>query len=768
MTEAKNRRLDIYCLIFLGTLVVIFFGRVIYSFQTLFGSDFILYFYPIKSFVADYVFADGKLPFWNPFQFSGIPFISNIQASMFYPLGLLFYLMPIGIAYLWTVVIHCICGSIFMYLFARSLSINRAGSLLAAVIFTYNGYFMAHLYAGHLSFVQNYIWIPLIFLCLLQFINTLRFKWAVLAGLTLGVQILGGFPQIAFYTILATLAFGLFRMVTALRVKAVGTVKHTGIGLGIMLTIGFSLAAIQLIPTLQFIELSGRSGGVPYWFAVSDSLHPAQLISLLIPDFFGNPLDNTYLLSPKDWHFWETCGYVGILPIGFLFMQTPKDSALRRTRLFFAALVIMSLFLALGKYNPIYPLIYRLPGFGSFRIPAQILFLFTFSISILSGMALHQLEHVGHSVSGLPKGLILFFIIGSLGAVFLFFSDYFADRLFQLFFMAMEGRPVADSLIAKVSEKTDAALNRFALFFFSGLLLFVFARKGNMKRPFFKVAVLALVVIDLGLYSAPFVKPYPLVFPEVKKEITRQLKKEAGLGRAVISGNFFTPNDALSYYFQAINGYDPLILGRYIMYLQASQNLPLVKEVLVSNFLQRYDHKFLRMLNLTHILGDQGITRVGFSLPRAFLVNRAIVKPATEILDFMKSDGFDPRTTVVLEPEHRSFLWPQTSTESLQGSCTITEYGYETIKMNCTSNQQCYLVMSEMHYPGWEATVDGKPAPVLRGNYLFRVIPLKQGKHEVEMRFVSRPFQAGMIISVFTLFGSAAFLLVVKKRTKRI
>ena len=210
VTKFRQRFWDVFPFVILMISALIIFSKVIFSGKPLYGSDFVLYFHPAKNFIRDQVLAHGALPFWNPYQFSGTPFISNIQASMFYPLGILFYAMPAEYAYGYTVIIHCILGSIFMYVFIRSLSINKTGAFTAAIIFTYNGFFMGHLYAGHLTFVQNYIWIPLIFFYVNKFLNTRQAKYAVSAGLFLGIQILGGFPQIAFYTILAILAVGIF------------------------------------------------------------------------------------------------------------------------------------------------------------------------------------------------------------------------------------------------------------------------------------------------------------------------------------------------------------------------------------------------------------------------------------------------------------------------------------------------------------------------------------------------------------------------------
>ena len=192
-------------------LVLLWFGKIILSGKVLFGMDVVLQFYPWKKFIFDHLWSNGSLPFWNPYLFSGIPFVTNIQASMFYPLGFLYYVLPPESAYTYSTILHCILGSVFMYAFMRTVPVSPAGSILSAVIFIFNGFFMGHLYAGHLTFVQTYIWIPIIFLFLYRFIQTNDYKNAVISGLLLGIQILGGFPQIAFYTILGVLLFGLYK-----------------------------------------------------------------------------------------------------------------------------------------------------------------------------------------------------------------------------------------------------------------------------------------------------------------------------------------------------------------------------------------------------------------------------------------------------------------------------------------------------------------------------------------------------------------------------
>jgi uncharacterized membrane protein YfhO len=62
-----------------------------------------------------------------------------------------------------------------------------------------------------------------------------------------------------------------------------------------------------------------------------------------------------------------------------------------------------------------------------------------------------------------------------------------------------------------------------------------------------------------------------------------------------------------------------------------------------------------------------------------------------------------------------------------------------------------YLVLSEVWYPGWQATVDGIPTPVLRANYAFRAVRLEPGEHQVHVTFVPRSWRLGVAVSGLTL-----------------
>lgn len=759
MLDRKSAIKEGIPLLILILCVILFFSKVLFSGKALYGSDFVYQFYPWKKFVYDSLRSNGSIPLWNPYLFSGIPFISNIQASMFYPLGFLYYLLPPDVAYGYSTALHCILGSIFMYAFLRSLSVSTWGSFLSSVIFTFNGYFLGHLYAGHLSFVQVYIWIPLIFFFMWRFLQRDSYRYALLSGLALGVQILGGFPQVAFYTILGLALFALYAGISMARSRDLRRAVRSVLGFLVIAVIGFALASIQVIPTMEFAMLSTRAGGVSYGFATYDSLHPKELLSFLVPYIFGSPVDGTYWRSEEVWHFWETCGYVGILPFFLAFLGSRKDRP-GRVRFFFLGLILLSLFLALGKYNPLYPLVYRLPGFNSFRIPAQIIFLYVFGIAVLSGLGLDRalgggwkLEKSRTCLLVLLGALLLVLIVGITG--FRYATFFYLFRFFAI-------DPIRDAQLVGLFERVSHSVFQSALIFLVVAVLLWILGKRRLRQGIFIGLISSLLVADLFLFGSEFIATYDFKTAPEKEQVLAQLPQNPAQGRVITSNDLFQVNDGLRYRFPSVLGYDPLILRRYVEYVLAAQNLDGRHPEGIVNLARIKDPeaKLIGLLNARYLVSPKGVGVLKDRVPYANLVSQSVVKASEEILPFMKGDEFDPRSMVVLERgvEEKAMIPKERSRES-GSSWSVVAYGNDELKIRVKTKKPAYLVLSEIFYPGWRAEVDGKDVDVLRGNYVFRVLPLEAGEHDVRLYFVSWPFRIGAVVSLITVLLSLVLLL---------
>ncbi len=766
MPQYRPRVSELFPIFLLVVSVLIFFGKILYSGNPLFGSDFIHQFYPWKKFMYDHVWSHGSLPFWNPYLFSGTPFIANIQASMFYPPGLLFYIMPTQYAYGYTIIFHCMLGSIFMYVFVRSLSVNKMGAVLSSIIFTYNGFFMAHIYAGHLTFVQNYVWIPLIFYYLHKFLKTLHPRHAILAGLFLGVQILGGFPQIAFYTILGGLLYTFHSVCIRFKREGGRHVPKVALGMVAVLAVGFSLAALQLVPTYEFSQLSTRAGGVSYEFATFDSLPPRNFITFLMPDFFGVPATRTLWISDETWTFWEYCGYVGLCAL-ILPAITIKRIVADRVGIFFVFMFGMALFLALGKHNPLYRLIYHLPGFHHFRIPAQILFLYVFSMAVLAGMGLHHLTDgkaypTAHRMVALC-GLLIFLIL----AIWVHIHPY---SFFYVLFKYAEPTGMTVNQAGQVQGIVTQAILRGSGIFLLIIIVRGIHRKGLASYATTGGLLILISMADIGSFALPLVRTVNLDPSPNQVDLIRQLKLDGDIYRAVVNNGCFPANAGLWYRFQDIQGYDPLILRRYMQYVNKSQHLPPDNGVVNMQYIRDMENPLIDMLNLKYVIdcGSNRIVRRSTFLPRAYVVHQAVVKDVEEILDFMMGQDFDPLKTAVFSSQsNASGMATQSTHGKAKETCRVLSYTGDEITIDVDLYTPGFLVISEINYPGWQVFVNGRKENLLTANYLFRSVPLSAGKHTVRFVFNPVSFKIGSIVSVASLAGVVIGLLVFGRSKRR-
>jgi hypothetical protein len=141
-------------------------------------------------------------------------------------------------------------------------------------------------------------------------------------------------------------------------------------------------------------------------------------------------------------------------------------------------------------------------------------------------------------------------------------------------------------------------------------------------------------------------------------------------------------------------------------------------------------------------------------LPRVWLVGEAQAVDGEEALRRIRGEGehpFDPRSTALLEipPENLPALpggpIPPNSTAKL------VSYEDNRLAVDTVADSPTVLVLSEINYPGWVATIDGVKAPIHATDFLLRGVVLPAGSHRVEMRYTAPAARNGAIISVFSL-----------------
>jgi O-antigen/teichoic acid export membrane protein len=300
-------------------------------------SDLLLENYAWKKFIVESL-QQGQLPLWNPYLFTGVPFLAAGQHSALYPFSVLFYVFPIEYVYGWFVCIQLGIAGATMYAFTRTLGIGRLGALVAALTYEFSGFFVISLVFPMV--ISAACWLPLLLLCeekIIRSLGALRgdrdngniIAWIVMGAVGLCVSLLAGHVEIAYYNLLGMAFYGLWRIIQQLptskshlltpNLQPANDVVTSNfqppianlqppisnlqslvfsckviLVLAVTVAFGFALAAVQYVPLYELVSRSFRQGSQPYETIIGYAFPLKQIVTFFIPDFFGNPSHHTY------------------------------------------------------------------------------------------------------------------------------------------------------------------------------------------------------------------------------------------------------------------------------------------------------------------------------------------------------------------------------------------------------------------------------------------------------------------------------------------
>jgi hypothetical protein len=748
---------DALSLALLGGFCLFVFREILFQGHFLFGADFFTLHLGMKQFLYDQLHLHHTIPYWNPHVFGGIPFWAHLESTIFYPLGFLFWLMPPERAYGYTVLLHIYLSGAFMLLFCRSIGIRAAGAFVSALSFMFSGLMMATVYDGQMFRIQAFVWIPLIlFLLRRALLSDQPMFNAAMAGACWGIQILSGAPQDALYTLIATFLFTLFMWDWNLRSLSSGL--RPAKTLGILLLAGLGVAAVQIVPSYEFVRESVRGNLNNYSLVTMGSYPPEGIITWILPHFYGRFAADNYWVSGVPWSVPLYNLYVGILPVFLLLFVPYRESGTRRILVFALALAGLSFLMALGSNTPLYEFIVMLPGFDKIRAPAKIIILWVLAMAVLAGKGMDGLLSRSKVSLYRPMGVAFGILLAVLALdvalhaeralVLKFFSPFFLDQAIP------SKMNFAESLIQ--SEWHRCALLSGILFFI--VILWV---RGLLNRPLAATLLCGLLFMDLAYTNRGAVRHDDRVYTEaarVKEELARALNQDKSVFRVGSFKSGWGANFEMVLGYQNMGGYNPLLLQRYYEYLNQYQfyDRP-VPEGWIVFFYEEHENRILMdLLNVKYEISHETRT-LGLRetyLPRSFLVPRFERMAREEILDALIKPGFDPAQIVLLEKGTPEIKLPRSGKESRpnMGAVSIVSYRPDSIALSVHSISAALLFLSEVYYPGWKAYVDGHATEILRGNYLFRVLEVPEGQHEVRLVFDPWTTKAGTGITLLTLF----------------
>lgn len=749
----------------LAVMCAVFFWDVLWlpADRSIAGNDLTAQFLHWLRFAASSV-RQGRLPLWNPYLFSGLPFVANPQPALFYPPTWLALLVPATRAFAWIIVLHLWLAGGGMYVWLRAEGASVAGALFGGSVFAFSGYFFARVYAGHVGVITTGAWLPLILWIYRRAATRRSWKTALVGGLPTGLSILAGNTAFV-YVALGLVAYAAFWAWERWRKERSWQAAALPLaGAGIMLFVGLALAAVQLLPTAELAMRSTRQAGASYEFAARFSWPPGYLLTLLVPNFFGEP---THLGYWGDGVYDELIFYVGILP---LLLALTGVRLRHRLTPFLSGLGLGALLLALGKHGSLHLLFYRfVPFFRMTRAPARAGFLFTLAVAALAGLVVTRLqsstdeevedgdEERAWLLEPLKWPLVLSVTMGALVVIVVGFSTFALRR---------ESTTGAGRLWHIASQTAS-----FLIFFLLSAGWLSAWRGASRSGTRLVVLGLGLAVLDLWTFGHPLVEPQQ-VQENAYWRIVAQAVPDPQATRVLPWGlNEFDQNDGMPFGLRSVFGYDPLTLQRYDEFVTSlpdprARTYDLLNAgYLVAGAPQEFtgpDHPDTP--RLVHEESGVYVYERPTALPRVWMVSQVEVMNDAAMLARIHEPDFDPRTTALVNSD------PACVGVSAAGG-QVGEVQFVRDQGNRVEAQVRgaggLLIFSEVYYPGWRATVDGETVQLVRADYLLRALCVPAGEHRVMLVYDPPLLKIGPAVTGLTLlllFGVGVGRLVRQRR----
>jgi hypothetical protein len=732
-------------LLLLAALTLIFMGRALWPGpdMVLGGHDMLGYYYPYYDAVRSALLA-GRLPVWEPNLFGGYPFMAQPQTSVFYPPSWINLLVPTTVGVSWYMIFHIWLAGAGMVLFVRFMGARWIPALLAGVGFAFSGLLAGRLWAGHSAVYAVDAWAPWILLGLAWSVRRGTWTAALLASLPVGLSILAGHIPSFLYIGMLWAAFALYLFLTDSARRWLVVRQFAVMAAG-----GLALSAVALVPFLQFSVSSGRIADADYAFATDYSLPPAHLITLLVPEFFGEPLRVGYWSVPT---FEELTYYAGVLAVLGIILALRRPT---RLTIFYLLVIVFGLWLALGRYGVLYELAYEfIPPFRLVRAPGRAAFFYLFA-------ALALLAHTLSGWRGVPAAergdRLRVYWPSSVAVLAIGLTTALAAT--GAVFMAVHPTDTSGRLWHQIGGYSLA----LAVVILGGGLIWLYLGLGTRaasatdwcpapatRRALLGVGLVLLVAADMWFFAFKFVRLEPAVPDPVWTDAKALLGDDVD-GRILPWGvPLFSQNGPLQVDLPSVFGYDSLEPAAHIA---LASSVPDPRSTAYDVLGARYVlaggplDDFTTGERPLELIGQQGSAwlyeRPRF-LPLARLVSAYEVIPdGAAAITRIHDPSFDPQSTVILAEEPGCDVGP-----GPMGSAEVVVHTPTTWTVRVVSDAPALHVLAENDYPGWEVTVDGQRAPILTAYTSIRAVCVPAGEHLVEWTYRPTVYWIGGLISL--------------------
>ncbi len=733
------------------------FGPQLFLGQTFTLGDSRLY-YPFREYSRERWMERHERTFWNPFVYGGLSASASLadtrpQYLPDFALDLFERMRPGRIVPLAGPLLAHLAGMLAMAALARSLiGCSTAGMVWAGVAFGLSPMLLVPFAFGHDAFLVSTSLMPVVLVVArsLFFARSVRTLLAtsLLLALVTGVQALDGHPQVVAYSTVVLAAFLLVWVVETRRPWRIALVV-------LALAWGAAMSAAAWWPAYLYGTHSARAGAGPSEDQVmAFSLGWYELTALVWPRAVGGS-GATYWGG-----LWST-DYPRFLGVTVVALSLPGFFAWRRLQAKYAwlllSLVVVSALVAVGpRLGPLYDLLHRwVPFFSLFRVSSMVLVVAALGTALLSSAALSPPSQVpprgSHQATrartrmppiawAAPAATIALIGLG------LSLAGGALDELYTGLARSVRPRmPPPIAAAAAHSAGSDLILRTVLL---AAALVLVRLRRGGFSMvP--ATALIAFLAIDLGSVSYPILSRGSGGIERLTARPMPELARRGAAEPAARVDSHREVDDSLwqleqTPTFESVvndwvtwrartwggeHGTPPGIWARWldVRSLGAMKALGIVYVSALPS--AGYDSTIVELVAETP---GEAVYRLVGALSRAYAVPKVeVAESESAAFDRVEREDFDPAAFAVTADPEAGGSYPGSS------GCRIRWVVDEpdSLIIETESDAPAFVVVADPYFPGWSATLDGRPATLRRVNHFVRGVAVPQGTHRIGMSF---------------------------------
>jgi hypothetical protein len=713
-------------------------------------SDQAATYYPWQVFFGHSLRA-GAFPFWNPDSFAGQPFFANGQSALLYPPK---FLLALVLSADWVhdilVAVPVFLGALAMFALLKQYRCGFLGALFGGIAWGLSPQLMGLVLLEIMSPIA--LLLPVVVLCVYRASIRRSWRWAIAAGLALGVMFLG---TSVLYALLVSLVCGAYAValairpvLRALRSRAWRDAVAEVVWVAIFPAVTLGICAVQEIPTFV-LSRQGSRNIIPY-----NQFHSIFAVPLrtFLHTFTPPPYPGT-VPGPTLTLVWMT--FVGLPTAVFALIGLTQ----RRPGAIFASLLAATTFAVVIGSPATWLVYYGIPGFGGFLGLGRMLYLWGFALALLGGIGLDACVRWAASphmprflaarapvtaITGLLQRhrrslLVAMRVIAAIAILGLTVQLGRFDRKINPPFELRQPQtfyprtPLIDAIDADRAHYTDGNRQRIL----------------SIRQP---------PTAQVGYYNPPFFTSQHMVFGWESMGGYESLlpDRTVMLGR-VVGG--IRPEVAINEKLHsAYIGDFPVDIVRFDLLPRIGVTTLVTAASIEKD--ARWNASRIAPIQLRQVYAgaDGELFDVVGGAPRAALVHQAeVVRTPLEALQRFSDPAF---------PDDQRLILEQPTNAPTQGSAqpspseraVITDYQANQVAIDVTAAQPGWVVLKDMWGQGWHATVNGTASQVLRADFAFRAIAVPAGQSHIELHYFPREFGVGAAISTGTVVAIVAVL----------